>query len=147
MKGTETGAKAATASAPTPNEGVTAPAPTQGSPAPTPAVLPALPPRKWGEGAPEAAWVKLRDLVGHSFRIVRIARAAVTPATGPNAGKARPSFIFELATGHLFSVNETDAMGRELLGLGLPPVPGDYWAEELPSTDPTRKGAILLRAL
>ena len=141
-----------TADTPAPNAAPAPPPPNTPTPAPTeapvtPLNLPPLPKRKWGEPSPPEAWLKLRDLVGHSFRVVKIRPTVITPKKGERAGESRPSFVFELSTGHLFSVNETDTIGKEIAGFGMPDLPAVFKVVSTPSTVSRTGDSLSLRTV
>lgn len=137
MSGNPTGGESHDGKTPTPNEG---PAPgSSGGQGQARAARP------WGAPSQPEDWMKVRSLVGKTFSLVRVTKATITPGSGANAGKARPSYVFELADGHLFSVNETgDSIGNQVSGFGIPP-PGVYHIESIPSDKSTTGDALLLR--
>lgn len=71
--------------------------------------------KKWGafETDPEAHWVKLRDLVGVTFQLVKVNKGFV---------KERPSYIFTLDEHRLVSVGTDQTIGKQIDRAGLPPV-------------------------
>lgn len=79
-------------------------------------------PSEWGRSASNfepnenAHWVKARELAGQSFMVVRVNKGQV---------KNRPSYIFELSDGALFSVNADSTIGQQITRGGIPPA-GKY---------------------
>jgi len=104
-------------------------------------------PRMWGEPARESDWLKVRSLVGKTFKLSRISKATITPKKGANAGSERASFVLELLDGHLFSVNEEDSIGHQLSGMGTPNVGSEhtFTIVSQPSTASRTGDALLLR--
>ena len=93
---------------------------------------------KWDQrpNNPNAVWIKTRSLVGQTFTLVRAAKASV---------KGRPSYVFELNDGRLFSANETSTIGKQIARSGVPPA-GEYTIATAPSETSPTKDALVLRA-
>lgn len=163
MSETSKGAKAPKASAPEPNEPPSTGGEAQGSPAPS--ATPTATKRGWGAPSRPEDWVSLRSLVAAkedgkgntteltgvpAFHLVRVSTADINPSTGPSAGVSRPSYVFELSDGHLFSVNRKaggragDSIGNQVDAFGIPPS-GEYYVASMPSSRSGTGDALLLR--
>ena len=74
----------------------------------------------WGRTSryPPTTWVKVRDLVGQSFRLESIGEAVI---------KGQPVLVFRMSGNSAFSVKKGDShIARQIEQKGMPPIPGDY---------------------
>lgn len=63
-------------------------------------------------------WVKVRDLVGKTFRLESVGSAKI---------RNKDSFVFRLEGGRAFSVNASDStIGKQIARSGIPPTPAPY---------------------
>lgn len=115
----------------------------QGSPGESPPAPNTPKPRKWGalNDNPNAHWVKVRDLVGKTFHLVKVNQGNV---------RGKPSFIFEMDDAGLFSVSqEGSSIGERVQEQGKPPVGPDHaYTVDKVATDANPSGyALVLREL
>ena len=74
----------------------------------------------WGRTSryPPTTWVKVRELVGQSFRLESIGEAVI---------KGQPVLVFRMSGNSAFSVKKGDShIARQIEQKGMPPIPGDY---------------------
>ena len=74
----------------------------------------------WGRTSryPPTTWVKVRDLVGQSFRLESIGEAVIN---------GQPVLVFRMASGTAFSVKKGEShIAKQIEKFGVPPIPGDY---------------------